>query len=319
MAFGAQREVPGYPLRGAVPDAVLDVRDADRILEQPDPGKVALAVQPEPDDRRGGRLPLGDPGEEQPGPGLAGDIRRAVISPAGRRVVLLQAHGNQFRGHHLMSDVAIRVEHLGKQYRLGGQQARYATFRESLVEAAKAPLRWLKGERRSEQNKFWALDDVSFEVKQGEVVGIIGRNGAGKSTLLKILSRITSPTRGRVDAVRAGGVAAGGGHGVPPGTDRAGEHLPERGDPGDEPAGDRAEIRRDRGFFGDREVPRYAGKVLLERDVRAAGVRGGGAPGAGDPGGGRGAGGGGCGVPEEVPGEDGGCGAGRADGVVCEP
>jgi lipopolysaccharide transport system ATP-binding protein len=98
-----------------------------------------------------------------------------------------------------MSELAIRVEHLGKQYRLGGQQERYSTFREALVNAANAPLRWLKGERRVEQNSFWALDDVSFEVKHGDAVGIIGRNGAGKSTLLKILSRITSPTRGRVD------------------------------------------------------------------------------------------------------------------------
>jgi lipopolysaccharide transport system ATP-binding protein len=98
-----------------------------------------------------------------------------------------------------MSELAIRVEHLGKQYRLGGQQARYSTFRETLVDTVNAPLRWLKGERRVEQNSFWALDDVSFEVKHGEAVGIIGRNGAGKSTLLKILSRITSPTRGRVD------------------------------------------------------------------------------------------------------------------------
>ncbi len=98
-----------------------------------------------------------------------------------------------------MSDTAIRVEHLGKQYRLGGQQAAYSTFRETLVNAANAPLRWLKGGRRAERNSFWALDDISFEVKHGETVGIIGRNGAGKSTLLKILSRITSPTRGRVD------------------------------------------------------------------------------------------------------------------------
>ena len=98
-----------------------------------------------------------------------------------------------------MSDIAIRVEHLGKQYRLGRQQAAYTTFREALVNAANAPLRWLKGERRPEPNSFWALDDVSFEVKHGEAVGIIGRNGAGKSTLLKILSHITSPTRGRVD------------------------------------------------------------------------------------------------------------------------
>jgi len=98
-----------------------------------------------------------------------------------------------------MGDIAIRVEHLGKQYRLGGQQVRYATFRDALVNAARAPLGWLKGERRAQSTSFWALDDVSFEVKHGEAVGIIGRNGAGKSTLLKILSRITSPTRGRVD------------------------------------------------------------------------------------------------------------------------
>lgn len=98
-----------------------------------------------------------------------------------------------------MSDIAIQVEHLGKQYRLGGKQAGYSTFRETLVHATNAPVRWLKGERKPEQNDFWALDDVSFEVKHGEALGIIGRNGAGKSTLLKILSRITSPTRGRVD------------------------------------------------------------------------------------------------------------------------
>jgi len=98
-----------------------------------------------------------------------------------------------------MSDIAVRVEHLSKLYRLGEQRARYSTFRETLAGAASAPLRWLKGERRAEPNTIWALDDVSFEVKHGEAVGIIGRNGAGKSTLLKVLSRITKPTRGRVD------------------------------------------------------------------------------------------------------------------------
>jgi len=98
-----------------------------------------------------------------------------------------------------MSDIAIRVEHLGKQYRLGGPRAPYATFRETLVNTARAPLRWLKGERPAPSETLWALDDVSFEIKRGEAVGIIGRNGAGKSTLLKILSHITAPTRGRVD------------------------------------------------------------------------------------------------------------------------
>lgn len=97
-----------------------------------------------------------------------------------------------------MSDIAIRAENLSKQYRIGGKQAGYRTFREAILNSMTAPIRWMRGERKSYET-FWALDDVSFEIKQGEAVGIIGRNGAGKSTLLKILSRITKPTKGRVD------------------------------------------------------------------------------------------------------------------------
>lgn len=97
-----------------------------------------------------------------------------------------------------MNDVAIRVEHLGKQYRLGGQLAGYKTARESLMNALAGSTRWLHGEHRA-QPTIWAIDDMSFELKHGEAVGIIGRNGAGKSTLLKILSRITRPTSGRVE------------------------------------------------------------------------------------------------------------------------
>ncbi len=91
---------------------------------------------------------------------------------------------------------AIRVEGLGKRYRLAHDQegAPYRTLRESIVNFVKAPFR-----KRGMIEEFWALNDVSFEVQPGEVVGIIGRNGAGKSTLLKILSRITKPTKGRVE------------------------------------------------------------------------------------------------------------------------
>lgn len=100
-----------------------------------------------------------------------------------------------------MSDVAIRCENLSKQYRIG-QQERYKALRDVITDAAAAPFRRLRASARNGNwqatipNYIWALRDVSFEVKQGEVIGVIGRNGAGKSTLLKILSRITRPTRG---------------------------------------------------------------------------------------------------------------------------
>jgi len=95
---------------------------------------------------------------------------------------------------------SIRVSNLGKKYVLGGVEKGDETFREMLAGALAAPFRRLsrlRGENAEEEN-FWALKNVNFEIKQGEVVGIVGRNGAGKSTLLKVLSRITDPTEGRV-------------------------------------------------------------------------------------------------------------------------
>ncbi|HYN86235.1 MAG TPA: polysaccharide ABC transporter ATP-binding protein [Pyrinomonadaceae bacterium] len=91
----------------------------------------------------------------------------------------------------------IRVEGLGKQYRIGAGRPSYATLRDALAGAARAPWRVLAG--GGEEETVWALRDVSFDVRPGETVGIIGRNGAGKSTLLKILSRITEPTEGRAE------------------------------------------------------------------------------------------------------------------------
>jgi len=96
-----------------------------------------------------------------------------------------------------MSDLAIRVEKLGKQYRIGATQPGYRTFREALIDGVTAPINRMRGlAHTAEDRAIWALRDVSFEVRRGEVLGIIGRNGAGKTTLLKILSRITEPTEG---------------------------------------------------------------------------------------------------------------------------
>src|SRR3989440_7842054 len=93
------------------------------------------------------------------------------------------------------------IENVSKRYRIGGLHPGYFTFREMLEGIARAPFRRWRGANGNgapTRRNFWALKDVNLEVKQGELLGIIGHNGAGKSTLLKILSRITKPTTGRV-------------------------------------------------------------------------------------------------------------------------
>jgi lipopolysaccharide transport system ATP-binding protein len=93
----------------------------------------------------------------------------------------------------------VRVENVSKQYRIAANRGPYSTLREAVTRAALAPVKHLTRNGSSNKETLWALNDISFEVGSGEILGIIGRNGAGKSTLLKILARITQPTSGRVE------------------------------------------------------------------------------------------------------------------------
>lgn len=97
-----------------------------------------------------------------------------------------------------MSNIAIRVENLSKQYKIGALRVQHSTLRDQLMDSLKSIFQ-RNGSPGQAESTIWALRDVSFEVKKGEIIGIIGRNGAGKSTLLKILSRITGPTTGRAE------------------------------------------------------------------------------------------------------------------------
>ena len=98
---------------------------------------------------------------------------------------------------------AIAIKNIGKKYNINHHRGGYVTLREAIMDVVRSPLKHVKVKIKQvagidQKEEFWALDNVSFNVKSGEIIGIIGPNGAGKSTLLKILSQITPPTTGEI-------------------------------------------------------------------------------------------------------------------------
>ena len=166
--------------------------------------------------------------------------------------------------------IAIEVDSLSKKYRLGEYQAAYGTLRETLVHAG----RRLTGRSTiAPASEVWALRDVSFDVPEGQVLGVIGRNGAGKSTLLKILTRIASPTAGRAEIRgRVGSLLEVGTGFNQELTGRENVYLN-----GAILGMKRREIEQrfddDRRVLRRREVHRHSGQALLERHVRSPRVR----------------------------------------------
>ena len=99
----------------------------------------------------------------------------------------------------VMSDIAIKIKNISKQYYIGRHTFGYANIRDRLAEIIKRSLYISQKPDKKSNETIWALKDISFEIKRGSVVGIIGRNGAGKTTLLKILSRVARPTKGSAE------------------------------------------------------------------------------------------------------------------------
>ena len=189
-----QRPVSRRPVRDSVPHPDLALLLRCRLRDQRTAREVAVGARAEPDDGRDQRLPVGGrqhgasesrPDRRQRG-GDGRDLRR--------RPLVLPPLRAEVRGHDLMAAIAVSVENLSKLYRIGELQSAYGTLRDSMAGAGR---RIVHRDHRPHYEEIWAVKDVSFELREGEVLGIIGRNGAGKSTLLRILTRITSPTSGR--------------------------------------------------------------------------------------------------------------------------